>query len=77
MSLVLAFIYLFDSSVLRSFLFSIFLGTREKSAFILLSHGGHLGFHEGGLLSTNPVSWLDRALIGLVGALVLSQSDSK
>ncbi|KAK6621654.1 Abhydrolase domain-containing protein 2 [Polyplax serrata] len=54
-----------------------FCSTRDKSAFILLSHGGHLGFHEGGLISTNPVSWLDKALIGLVGAMVLSHSDSK
>ncbi|EEB17238.1 alpha/beta hydrolase domain containing protein, putative [Pediculus humanus corporis] len=51
--------------------------SRDKTALVLLSHGGHLGFYEGGLMSMNPVSWLDKALIGLVSALVLSQSTSK
>ncbi|KAL0269464.1 UNVERIFIED_CONTAM: hypothetical protein PYX00_007184 [Menopon gallinae] len=54
-----------------------FCNTRDKSLFISLAHGGHLGFHEGGLISPNPVSWLDRALVALVGGLVLCHSDSK
>lgn len=34
-----------------------FTGSRDKSAFILTTHGGHLGFYEGGLLKPNPVTW--------------------
>lgn len=31
--------------------------------FILLKHGGHLGFLEGGSLKPNSTSWLDRFII--------------
>lgn len=34
-----------------------FTENRDKSAFILTTHGGHLGFYEGGLLKPNPVTW--------------------
>lgn len=32
--------------------------SRDRSAYILTTHGGHLGFYEGGLLKPNPVTWL-------------------
>lgn len=31
--------------------------THDKSAFILSTHGGHLGFYEGGLIKPNCVTW--------------------
>lgn len=43
--------------------------------YIELGHGGHLGFYEGGLIYPNPVTWLDRALVAIVGGIVLSHHD--
>lgn len=40
--------------------------------YIELAHGGHLGFYEGGFLYPNPVTWLDKALVALIGGLVLN-----
>jgi len=54
-----------------------FANTHPKSLFISLAHGGHLGFFEGGLVFPNPVSWLDRALIAIIGGLVLTQKKTK
>lgn len=31
--------------------------------FLLLKHGGHLGFLEGGALKPNSTSWLDRFIV--------------
>ncbi|XP_055386134.1 abhydrolase domain-containing protein 2 [Condylostylus longicornis] len=47
-----------------------FAVTKSKAAYIEVAHGGHLGFYEGGLLYPNPVTWLDRALIALVGSIL-------
>lgn len=44
--------------------------------YIELAHGGHLGFYEGGMVYPNPVTWLDRALVALIGSLVLNHNDS-
>lgn len=52
-----------------------FSATRPNSVYIELAHGGHLGFYEGGLIYPNPVTWLDRALVALIGGLVLAHSD--
>ncbi|XP_014261305.1 abhydrolase domain-containing protein 2 [Cimex lectularius] len=40
--------------------------TNEKTAYVELLHGGHLGFYEGGFLYPNTVTWLDRTLIDMV-----------
>ncbi|EFX78964.1 hypothetical protein DAPPUDRAFT_305023 [Daphnia pulex] len=44
--------------------------SRDRSAYILTSHGGHLGFYEGGLLKPNPVTWLDRTAVGIADAIL-------
>ncbi|XP_076630121.1 abhydrolase domain-containing protein 2 [Colletes latitarsis] len=46
-----------------------------NTLYIELAHGGHLGFYEGGLLYPNPVTWLDRTLVSLVGSLTLAHAD--
>jgi len=48
---------------------------KKNIVYLEVAHGGHLGFYEGGLIYPNPVSWLDRALVALVGCLVLKNSD--
>ncbi|XP_059220454.1 abhydrolase domain-containing protein 2 isoform X2 [Stomoxys calcitrans] len=52
-----------------------FAASREKTCYIELAHGGHLGFYEGGLIYPNPVTWLDRTLIAMVGSLVMIHID--
>ncbi|XP_018329052.1 abhydrolase domain-containing protein 2 [Agrilus planipennis] len=49
---------------------------KKNFLFMELAHGGHLGFYEGGLIYPNPVTWLDRALVALVGSLILQHHDS-
>lgn len=52
-----------------------FTVSRHKTCYVELAHGGHLGFYEGGLIYPNPVTWLDRTLIAMVGALVMIHTD--
>lgn len=54
---------------------SLFAGEKKNTMYIELGHGGHLGFYEGGLVYPNPVTWLDRALVAIVGGIVLSHHD--
>ncbi|XP_043507361.1 abhydrolase domain-containing protein 2 isoform X1 [Frieseomelitta varia] len=49
--------------------------THPQTLYVELAHGGHLGFYEGGLLYPNPITWLDRTLVSLVGSLTLAQAD--
>ncbi|XP_034825503.1 abhydrolase domain-containing protein 2 [Maniola hyperantus] len=49
-----------------------FVSLHDNVMFLELSHGGHLGFYEGGLVYANPVTWLDRALAALVGGLLMA-----
>lgn len=52
----------------------LFPGSHDKVMYLELAHGGHLGFYEGGLVYANPVTWLDRALVGLVGGLLMTHN---
>lgn len=54
---------------------SFLAGEKNNTMYIELGHGGHLGFYEGGLVYPNPVTWLDRALVAIVGGIVLSHHD--
>ncbi|KAG5896442.1 hypothetical protein JTB14_022521 [Gonioctena quinquepunctata] len=48
---------------------------KGNTAYIEVAHGGHLGFYEGGLIYPNPVTWLDRTLVALVGCLTLNSNE--
>lgn len=52
----------------------LFAGSHDKAMYLELAHGGHLGFYEGGLVYANPVNWLDRALVGLAGGLLMAHN---
>lgn len=54
-----------------------FTTTHDKVLYMELAHGGHLGFYEGGFIYPNPVAWLDRALVALVGSLVYVHNNMK
>ncbi|CAJ0930231.1 unnamed protein product, partial [Mesorhabditis belari] len=43
---------------------------REDLAFVLTSHGGHLGFLEGGSFSPKSVTWLDRFIVQMANSAV-------
>jgi abhydrolase domain-containing protein 2 len=49
---------------------------KNNMLYLELAHGGHLGFYEGGLIYPNPVTWLDRTLVALIGSLALNYNDS-
>lgn len=49
----------------------------DKAVFILSTHGGHLGFYEGGLFKPNPVTWLDRTAVGIADAIISDKQHSK
>ncbi|XP_036328056.1 abhydrolase domain-containing protein 2 isoform X1 [Rhagoletis pomonella] len=50
--------------------------SRPNTAYIELAHGGHLGFYEGGLIYPNPVTWLDRTVVAMVGSIVMLHMDA-
>lgn len=62
--------------IIISCFIDLFLEEKNNILYVELAHGGHLGFYEGGLLYPNPVTWLDKALVALVGSLVLYDNDS-
>ncbi|PAV60675.1 hypothetical protein WR25_14433 [Diploscapter pachys] len=47
----------------------------ELLCFILTSHGGHLGFLEGGSLSPLSITWIDRFIVQMANAAIDTFSD--
>jgi len=43
--------------------------TKPATMYVETAHGGHLGFYDGGIIRPENVTWLDRALVGVVTAL--------
>lgn len=55
-----------------------FANEKDNVAYIEVAHGGHLGFYEGGFLYPNPISWLNKLLIGIITAIsVHNQNNHK
>ena len=55
----------------------IFLECNESALFVVTYHGGHLGFYEGGILDVSPLSWMDKALIQYIKAVMKVKRSSK
>jgi hypothetical protein len=54
------------------FIFYLYFPVAHNNTLYLeLAHGGHQGFYEGGLICPNPITWLERDLVSLVGSLAL------
>ncbi|XP_073229102.1 monoacylglycerol lipase ABHD2-like [Porites lutea] len=49
----------------------------ESALFVVTYHGGHLGFYEGGVLDVSPLSWMDKALIQYIKAVLKVKRSSK
>ncbi|XP_037959898.1 abhydrolase domain-containing protein 2 [Teleopsis dalmanni] len=49
--------------------------SRLRIAYVELAHGGHLGFYEGGLVYPNPLTWLDRTLVAMIGSILVLHTD--
>lgn len=49
--------------------------THQQALYIECAHGGHLGFYEGGLLNPDPLTWLDRILVSLLGGIAFAHAD--
>lgn len=55
----------------------IIIGKHRNTLYVELAHGGHLGFYEGGLIYPNPITWMDRATIAIIGGIVLTYKNRK
>lgn len=56
-------------------MFPFISATHKQTIYVELAHGGHLGFYEGGIIYPDPLTWLDRALVAMVGGIVLAHND--
>ncbi|XP_034941848.1 abhydrolase domain-containing protein 2 [Chelonus insularis] len=74
----IVFINAFDDPIVPEVLLEPikkYTASHSNTLYIQVAHGGHLGFYEGGLLYPNPITWLDRTLVSLIGSLTLVYSD--
>ncbi|XP_050397022.1 monoacylglycerol lipase ABHD2 isoform X1 [Patella vulgata] len=46
-----------------------YVESRDNCIFLTTDHGGHLGYFEGGILTPNTITWLDRAVVEFSHAL--------
>ena len=57
----------------ESLLFSLCLcpppEKKENVIFALSLHGGHLGFFEGAVLFPQPLTWMDKVIVGYANAM--------
>lgn len=51
--------------------------THHNALYVELAHGGHLGFYEGGMIYPNPITWLDRAVVAIIGGIVLAHHNTR
>lgn len=50
----------------------------EAALFVVTHHGGHLGFYEGGFFTVSPLTWLDKAVMQYIMAVLkVKQSEEK
>ena len=42
----------------------------EAALFVVTHHGGHLGFYEGGFFTVSPLTWLDKAVMQYIMAVL-------
>lgn len=53
----------------------MYLESHPKALYVESQNGGHLGFYEGGLINPNPITWLDRMLVSLLGGIAFAHSE--
>lgn len=70
------FISLFAILLLSVLTLIVISAQTVRTCYVEVAHGGHLGFYEGGFIYPNPVTWLDRTLVAMVGALVFVDSNA-
>lgn len=49
----------------------------ESAVFVVTHHGGHLGFYEGGFFTVFPLTWLDKAVIQYILAVLKVKKEEK
>lgn len=49
--------------------FVILLAKKPNVIFSLTLHGGHLGFFEGAVLFPQPLTWMDKVIVGYANAM--------
>ena len=70
--------FLMTSRAHTLFSFNSFSECNEAALFVVTHHGGHLGFYEGGFFTVSPLTWLDKAVMQYIMAVLkVKQSEEK
>lgn len=64
------FLYHLLNDLKCSFIWIYLSECNESALFVATYHGGHLGFFEGGLFGVSPLTWLDKALMQYIVAVL-------